>query len=74
MGMVQNLASLLLLLLLLLNVIYDGVGMYNETIVTDCYVDDDDDDDNVDSCQPYAHPFPKGQLLHFHSKQLRNCW
>ena len=33
-----NLASLLLLLLLLLIVIYDSVGMYNETIVMDWYV------------------------------------
>ena len=53
----KNLASLLLLLLLLLSVIYDGVGMYNETIVTVWYVDDDDD---VELCQPYAHHFPKG--------------
>ena len=36
---VQKLASLFLLLLLLLSVIYDDVGMYNET---DWYVDDDD--------------------------------
>ena len=59
-----HVASLLLLLLLLLIAIYDGVGIYNETIVTDWYVDDDDD---VELCQPYAHPFPKGKLLHFYS-------
>ena len=34
---VQNLASLFLLLLLLI-VIYDGISMYNETIVMDWYV------------------------------------
>ena len=33
-----NLASLLLLLLWLLIVLYDGVGMFNETIVMDWYV------------------------------------
>ena len=44
MGMVQKLASLffLVLLLLLLIVRYYGVGMYNETIVMDLYVDDND--------------------------------
>ena len=39
-----NIASLLIPLLLLLIVIYDGVGKYNETIILDWYVDDDDDD------------------------------
>ena len=34
--------SLLLSILLLLIVIYDGVGTYNETIIEDWYVDDDD--------------------------------
>ena len=34
--------SFLLPLLLLLLVIYDGVGAYNETIIEDWYVDDDD--------------------------------
>jgi len=66
MGTVQNLASFLLLLLLLLIVIYDGVGMYNETIVMAWCVDDDDVDAGL--CQPTcqicyhvrAHPFPQG--------------
>ena len=40
----KNPATFLLLLRLLLIVIYDGFGMYNETIVTDWYVDNDDDD------------------------------
>ena len=38
----------LLPFLLLLIVIYNNVGMYNETIVMDWYVDDDD----VGLCQP----------------------
>ena len=63
-----NLASILLLLLLLLIVIKDGVGVYNITIVTDWYVDDDAD---FELWHSYANPFPKGQLLHVHSKQLR---
>jgi len=37
-------------LLLLLIVIYNGVGMYNETIIMDWYVVYDDDDD-VGLCQ-----------------------
>ena len=44
----KHIASLFLPLLLLLIVIYDGVGTYNESTITDWYVDDDD----VGLCQP----------------------
>ena len=37
-----HIGSLLLPILLLLIVIYDGVGTYNETILEDWHVDDDD--------------------------------
>ena len=40
---------LLMPLLLLLLVIYDGVDTYNETTIVDWYVDNDDDD--VELCQ-----------------------
>ena len=51
-------------LLLLLIVIYDGVGTYNETIIMDWCIDDDDD---VGLCEriclicyhDHAHPFPQ---------------
>ena len=39
----EHIVSLLLPILLLLIVIYDSVGTYNETIIKDWYVDDDDD-------------------------------
>ena len=45
----KNIASLLLPLLLLLIIIYDGVGTYNEKTIMDWYVDVDDD---VGLCQP----------------------
>ena len=45
----KHTASLLLPLLLLLIVIYDGVGTYNETTIVDWYIDVDDDD--VELCQ-----------------------
>jgi len=46
----KHIASLLLPLLLLLIVIYDGVGTYNEMTIVDWYVDVDIDDD-VELCQ-----------------------
>ena len=45
----KHIASLLLPLLMLLIVIYDGVGTYNETTIVDWYIDVDDDD--VELCQ-----------------------
>ena len=44
----KYIASLLLPLLLLLIVIYDGVEKYNEITILDLYVDNDD----VRLCQP----------------------
>ena len=75
MGTVQHIVSFLLPLLLLLIVIYDGVGTYNETVIIDwglvcwwwCVYG-----------HVLVHPFPQGKLLHYYSKHISSirwfCW